>query len=57
MESQRELLRMLKPKTKVSENDENEQVPENETRNFYTPTKITTLTYVVTIWLHATPWK
>ena len=48
---------MLKPKTKVSENDENEQVPENETRNFYTPTKITTLTYVVTIWLHATPWK
>ena len=39
MESQRELLETLKPKTKASENQENEQAPESESRNFYTPTR------------------
>ena len=39
MESEREVLRMLKPKTKASENEENEQVPKSESRNFYTPAR------------------
>ena len=38
MESQRELVRMLKPKTKARENEENEQALQSESRNFYTPT-------------------
>ena len=39
MESQRELLKMLKSKTKLGENEASEQVPERKPRSFYTPTR------------------
>ena len=39
VESQREMLKLLKPKTGENVRENIEKVTENETRNFYTPTK------------------
>ena len=38
-ESQRELLKLLKPKQNEPKRDQNENPPENECRDFYTPTR------------------
>ena len=39
VESQKEMLRFLKPETRVNTRENAEEVAENETRSFYTPTK------------------
>ena len=39
MESQREMLKLLKPKKRENVKQDTEEETENETRNFYTPTK------------------
>ena len=39
VESQRELLKLLKPKIRDKISEGNEKLPENESRIFYTPTK------------------
>ena len=39
MESQKEMLELLKPKTRENARDNFDEETENETRNFYTPTK------------------
>ena len=39
IESQKEMLELLKPKTRESIRDNLDEETENETRNFYTPTK------------------
>ena len=39
VESQREMLRLLKPETRINVWDNAEEETENETRSFYTPTK------------------
>ena len=38
-ESQREFLKLLKPKTGENVRENAEEEPENETRSYYTPTK------------------
>ena len=43
VESQKKILKLLKPKTNESVVDEPEDEPENETRSFYTPTKLVRL--------------
>ena len=39
IESQKEMLKLLKPKTGENVRENVEEEPENETRGFYTPTK------------------
>ena len=39
IESQKEMLRLLKPKTGESVRENIDEEPENETRSFFTPTK------------------
>ena len=39
LESQKEMMKLLKPKTGENVREEDESDPENETRSFYTPTK------------------
>ena len=39
IESQREMLELLKPKSRENVRDNFDEETENETRNFYTPTK------------------
>ena len=39
LESQKKLLKLLKPKSRENENGENEPDQENESTNLYTPTK------------------
>ena len=39
VESQKEMLRLLKPETKENVRENTEEETENETRSFYTPTK------------------
>ena len=39
LESQKEMLRLLRPETKGNVRDHVTEEPENETRSFYTPTK------------------
>ena len=43
VESQREMLKLLKPKTGENVRENIEEETENETRNFYTPTKSVTI--------------
>ena len=45
IESQKELLKLLKPETKESVRDSVEDETENETRSFYTPTKSVRINY------------
>ena len=40
VESQKKMLKLLKPETKESVRESNEEELENETRSFYTPTKL-----------------
>ena len=40
MESQKEILKLLKAKTNENVREEHEDEPENETKKFYTPTKL-----------------